>query len=1337
MNQDQDQFDPATYLATARRAAGFQTEEAFAKAMGCSADSVRRWESGATKPRPAQLPKLARLLDIAPQDLSAALGHSTSSPATLSFAKPFPVDQLDPDTFESFIEYVLHAKFGDQAVRRAGTSGHTQDGLDIRVDTADGQVLSFQCKRVKQFGPGDARDAIEAHIALADRKHIVLSRVASPQTANLIRSTPGWNILDRNDLSRIVRMDLTEDQQDRLVDIFFAGQRLALLGRTEASPWMTSAEFFAPFEGKDVALSHSWLLTGRDAELAAFGQAIADDKKKIIILVAPGGAGKSRLLKEATGQVAPSDGKTLTRFLSPNGDPVPKSLEALGKGKKILVVDDAHNRERLADLIQLACTAANNATLVLATRPYALARIRREAAQLSVLDPVVLKLESLAPEAVQNLAIQALTHFGAPAALSDSIVGATLDCPLVTVMAGKIVAQEKWPFERAKNSDELRGMILAKFATSSVEHLGGQEDHGPMRKVLYVLALVQPFHIEDPGLHELLHVLTGVDPVDAPRLLKLLAEGGVIYGRRNQYRLMPDLLGDYLIEQSCLTATGRLAPFALKAFSQVKTGYLRNLLINLCRMDWRLRSGNPSDSTLLQEVWDGLSDIENPYDPRLEAIEAVAVYQPRQALDFVSARIREGKTFDRLSTTLRYVSYNFQFVDEVCELLWSLGRDDKRETGPNPGHAIRVLSELCGFEERKPLVFSERVFEFGLSLMDRPGAWDHHYSPLDIVRPVLSGEGSTTRDHGRKFSITQFLVNYDVVAPLRRRLIEKLLQLLVSPSPKAVSRAATTMQSALRRPHNATSRTLLAKYRREFQGTMESLKALLESGAVTDIAALGISRSVLWHAQYGAGALKLAAIKVLGATPKSMEFRLLTALSGGGEALLTGRPFADGWFERQEEWLRSLTTDLRAQFSGAALRDVLDESLSQLATAGDNISNGGGIVFPLLDTDIDLARAIVTDAEAGPASITSQFAATALGKIMAADPAEGRAFALRFLQRPEHVLAQAAASALGWTGRQADREDIALLQAAIASANPSAVVGAIRTIWQWKGLTPRQAIDLLSSAEIHASPRLADDLFLFFADQKSGKRELLTSDDIVRFLAILRPLPTLDGAWLEGFLTYVSTAFSDQFLDFVLTRLDDAIELQSFDHRPINYGPWTHANVQVFETSRSTELLERTWQWMRAHPKRNDFYFTNHVGSVFEGLARGAFGRAAAFFKTKIPTASSDDLQLIGLLLREAPRTFVYDEKAFVEQLLERCAIIGVLTTSDMISDLYASAVSGMRSGTVGQPMTEDVQQRDKSGEALVTVPKTSPAHALYAKLHRSAEQEIEKSVREGEILDE
>ncbi len=100
-------------------------------------------------------------------------------------------------------------------------------------------MFSFQCKRVGEFGPQRVRDAIAKHTVGATKKVLLLTNIASPQARGVVNDYPDWEIWDREDISYKIRQ-LSIDDQVRLVDIFFRGQRFALLGVNEAGPWETS-----------------------------------------------------------------------------------------------------------------------------------------------------------------------------------------------------------------------------------------------------------------------------------------------------------------------------------------------------------------------------------------------------------------------------------------------------------------------------------------------------------------------------------------------------------------------------------------------------------------------------------------------------------------------------------------------------------------------------------------------------------------------------------------------------------------------------------------------------------------------------------------------------------------------------------------------------------------------------------------------------------------------------------------------------------------------------------------------------------------------------------------
>ena len=181
-------------------------------------------------------------------------------------------------------------------------------------------------------------------------------------------------------------------------------------------------------------------------------------------------------------------------------------------------------------------------------------------------------------------------------------------------------------------------------------------------------------------------------------------------------------------------------------------------------------------------------------------MRSVAIYQPKQALRFVERKIEGGNPPRELSQIIRNIGYSYDYLDEACELLWELGRHDQRPLGQNPSHPIRVLSELCGFEENKPLEFVQKVFDYGMGLLDRPDAWDSYYTPLHVLSPILSGEGISTTSTGHAFVMSSFTINYEVAAPMRRRFIDRLLELVRPPKSTDWTTSGNGAAEALRRP---------------------------------------------------------------------------------------------------------------------------------------------------------------------------------------------------------------------------------------------------------------------------------------------------------------------------------------------------------------------------------------------------------------------------------------------------------------------------------------------------------------------------------------------------------
>ncbi len=179
----------------------------------------------------------------------------------------------------------------EAAVHGWGSRGHKQDGIDIQVTHPDRTVTGVQCKRMKEFGPGEVRNAVDELTADVRECIIFLTRVASPGARKEIDKHPAWRLWDRVDLSRHVRYATDRDRALRLVDTYFPRYREDFFGITESGPWLTDEEYFRSFTGSPI-LDYDQPLVGRAAEAGRLAAFMNDPAGGVALLVGAGGTGK-------------------------------------------------------------------------------------------------------------------------------------------------------------------------------------------------------------------------------------------------------------------------------------------------------------------------------------------------------------------------------------------------------------------------------------------------------------------------------------------------------------------------------------------------------------------------------------------------------------------------------------------------------------------------------------------------------------------------------------------------------------------------------------------------------------------------------------------------------------------------------------------------------------------------------------------------------------------------------------------------------------------------------------------------------------------------------------
>jgi transcriptional regulator with XRE-family HTH domain len=1325
-------------IAAAREARGLATQADLASALEVSQQTVSRWEAGTH--RPAQVAALAKVLGLEAAKLVRLAGYDT--PPADSFVTPLPVDRfVDGNTLELFTSYFLTALHPEAEVRRAGGSGHDQDGVDVWADFPDGRRWAVQCKRHARFGPAEVKAAVAAFTGAADRRILVLSRIASPQAAEEVRRA-GWTLWDKDDISRIFRQELSDDAQDRLVDIFWRSQRQALLGRGGPSPWLTADEFFRPFSASEAALSHDWALVGRDEDASALLAALKVPRPPAVLLIAAAGMGKSRLLKAVAAQITEREPATVLRFLGRDSELTPASLAALGDRPKLLVIDDAHDRDGLGALFQFAADPANETRLLLATRPYAEARIRGEAFAYAMKDLPTVSLEPLTKAQLTALAGAVLTAYrvddgGADEGWAEAVVTHAGDSPLTVAMAARLVAQDGAPLELVRAASSVQDLILGKFAKVVVGDLGQPGDEALNREVLEVLALAQPFHPADPHLLEFIAAVKGVPPDKAGRALRNLIEGGVAFKRGQQHRLMPDLLGDYLIERSCLDAAQDLSPFAFKALSAVPGPLVSRVFVNLARLDWRRSGGDTAKSRLLGQVWRGLDTIQEEWDDRLAAVKDVAVYQPVHALEFCRDMIVRGRRLSALADILRTVAYvREESFNDACALLWELGRNNTHQWRNNSSHPIRVLSEFGEYQIRKPVGFSQKLLAFAHSLMDDARNWEGAYTPLDLLKPLLKGDGEETTSDFRTVTFAPFFVHYDVVQPLRAEVIKLVLFLLTHPRERVARLAANFLETTLTSPFGTFGAEpepeLTAAYTAEFETTLEAVLGIVRAHPMPAVVTLGIARSVAWYSRHAEGRALELCEQILANLPTDLAFRLIAALTDGYGQTFVVRDDPDEWESDLQGWLDGVVAQLLAdRLDAEERRAAVEQALAALEAAGEPLSSAHPLFFVIVKTDTDFARALLDDALARADSRTRQFAGIALGRLLEVAPAEGRATARCLIATGETDLAQAVASAFGGLTEARTSDDMKLFEGLLRGP-PAVVATALRSISTWRETDPRLIIDLLKRADLQGSAGLSDSLSMAMAGiRRRDLLPLLTRDDVLSLLTSLEPIAELEGHWVNEFLAELSARFPHETADFLMRRVERAAESKTYSFQAA--GPRGHGQkrLRFLESDEGVAVLRRMRRWLAANHDR-DGYFTFAANAVFEAMFLHDLDKVVEVFGPDIPVATSGELGMIAGLFRNAHHSFIMTHTAFVVRFLERCGDLDPDLLDRATSSFFNSAIGGVRSSMPGVPPPREVEQLAQAQQRLAQLSYASPARRLFEWVAHAAQQDIDRAVADG-----
>ena len=1327
-------------LLAMRTAAGIATQADLAHQCGTSQQTISRWEAGSSRPRANELPKLASILKVGVTELSQAAGYAPEV-TTVSFDRPLPLSSLLPESFEYFCLDLLatHLK-GDADVHPAGKTGHKQYGIDIEAQFANGDLHTYQCKREANFGPEKVKRAIKGQTIAAKKKHILLSRVASPDARATIRRIPGWDLWDQIDITRIFRT-LPKSEQVRIVDIYFPTQRFALTGESAAGPWQTIEAFFAPQLSEGRVFNQRWDLVGRTVELESLAGAFADPDALVVSLIGRAGEGKSRVLRSALDAFASQHAGVHVFVASPTEEITAKNLEDLGTREKLIVVDDVHDRSDLVQLIRYVADSRANARLLLVYRPYWSDVVQRELARYGLMGNLSKSITLAKPtkEDAIALAAQVLAKNGASTSAADAIAAVAYDSPLAVVVGAQIVASEGVHPQLFGSNEAFRTTVLKHYEKVIAQGIAQGKDQDRVHAILRVLALIQPVVPDDTQVLALLKTIEDIEVPDASRLVRLLVDAGVLFKRGVKYRLSPDLLADSIIESACITQRGASNGYAERIFGASIPEHKEHVLLNLGRLDWRRHEGDTTESRLLDGLWSQLAWEDDYVHAQAKAAAAAAYFQPRQAVAFARRLIAEGHGQDEdVCRIVHGATYHLPHLRDACSLLWEAGQRDSRPTDQHPHHAIRLLTELATPEPRKPPEFVEGVVDFALSLLEYPESWDGRYTPFDVLKGALATEGHlTSAATSRAITIAMYTVDRARVKQVRQRIIAELLSSLSHANPRRAFLAAQSVADAVHGPIGGPPSDA-DDWGDEFAETLERIDTLLGTLDVPAPILLRVAESVHWHAFYGPGRTKAPARRILARLDRDLATRTVRAFMDAWGVHTWKREEGPGRPQHDAD-MAALCCALEAQYPDAdALARFLHDRLEEIARATGSSDYAPGQLFlgRLLESNLPLARHLVQAYLRGERSRLSPYTGLALGVLLTSARPEAHGYIETMLASDDTHLQIVAEGYLFATKLAPLSEfDITALKRVFLSHEGRVIRCTPHLVRNVAGTDKRLAIELLISVDMELALRYARDLFMWIAHADTIPFDLISDDQLQLLIGGLRRATRLEDYWVNEFLKKAIRRAPSPVIELAMARIDDAIATDDWEKQPLGSVFRDGDALELMALPEGPALLRKLLDWTLG--RIDDYAFSHRFAELVQSLCSPYGAEFVAAVEDWLAGGTAEHFKVIAAILRDAGRRFIHDNEGFIARTLKAARGVSRKAHTELSSAIFTSGVTGVRSGSPGQPFAVDLELKAIADRRLEQLAQSDPSFELYRQLRDHAAHEIEHQLVEGRLMDE
>jgi hypothetical protein len=638
---------------------------------------------------------------------------------------------------------------------------------------------------------------------------------------------------------------------------------------------------------------------------------------------------------------------------------------------------------------------------------------------------------------------------------------------------------------------------------------------------------------------------------------------------------------------------------------------------------------------------------------------------------------------------------------------------------------MRVLADLAGYELDKPLPAHWGVARAVEGWLRDPCAHQHAHSPLDVLDALLAREGESSHTEGATFIIHAFPIDAAKTRALREYALNLIVGCAESTDIRLLGRVVTSLGRVLSEYHAKFGRAVTdeeqAQWLPERRATLAHLAALI-ARPVDPLVQLDIADTLAWHARYDQGEMRLAARAALDAIPITFELRLTRILGGYGRLdwLIEEEPPEVGKaMQRLGELARVVAGEvIRRHPDPADGLCLLDGQVAKMQAGGVSVAPGT-LLNALARADPRYAADIADVLIADPKTPLAQALDALLFPIREAD--EGRALGLirRAVAIADPVLCHGVALAYWrgeWLGRPTPEEE-GHIEALLAHPHPAVRREAIRILGRLGRVQPAVAVPLALAVDCGGRGEIADAVCEVFDEHWGIQLDTLSNSQLAVLLTKVSTVDSLDHYHTCALVTAACHRLPRAVVRLLLDRL--ARDAGGDDHEGL---PHAH-NLDLAglaSHSQYADILRDIRDEMLALPEGH-WRALHDLPGLHQRASANFDATGLAVLREWVEADDPERITGASHFLRSASRAFVFEHEDFVVRLLDRAEMFGEECQRHVASDLNASAMGGMFSGTPGEPFPKRVAILDRSRLVAERLPIGTAAQAFYESLAKEA----------------